>query len=61
MAEAMHNTSEEKSVEQPTNGEPVVVIDQLVKLFAKLRAVDNLTMRIYGGEDRKSTRLNSSH
>jgi len=50
MAEAMHNTSEEKSVEQPTNGEPVVVIDQLVKLFAKLRAVDNLTMRIYGGE-----------
>ena len=50
MAEAMHNTSEEKSVEQPTIGSPVVVIDQLVKLFAKLRAVDNLTMRIYRGE-----------
>ena len=50
MAEAMHNTSEEKPVEQPTIGEPVVVIDQLVKLFGKLRAVDNLTMRIYGGE-----------
>jgi ABC-2 type transport system ATP-binding protein len=28
----------------------VIVIDQLVKLFGKLRAVDNLTMRIYGGE-----------
>src|SRR5947209_1891790 len=50
MAEAMHNTSEEKPVEQPTIGEPGRVIDQRVKQCAKLRAVANLTMRIYGGE-----------
>jgi len=31
-------------------GEPVVVIDHLVKQFRKLRAVDNLSMSIYEGE-----------
>ncbi|HZS76379.1 MAG TPA: ABC transporter ATP-binding protein [Ktedonobacteraceae bacterium] len=30
--------------------EPMVVIDSLVKHFGKLRAVDNLNMRIYTGE-----------
>jgi len=36
--------------EQPANREAVVVIDQLVKRFGKLRAVDNLTMQIRTGE-----------
>ncbi len=36
---------------QPSNdGEPLVVIDQLVKQFGKLRAVDNLSMTIHTGE-----------
>src|SRR5215470_5469084 len=50
MTEAMPGTHEEKSPEQPANGEPMIVIDHLVKQFGKLRAVDNLTMRIYAGE-----------
>jgi ABC-2 type transport system ATP-binding protein len=35
---------------QPIDGEPVVVIDQLVKQFGKLRAVNNLSMTIQAGE-----------
>ncbi len=31
-------------------GEPVVVVDHLVKQFGKLRAVDNLSMSMYEGE-----------
>src|ERR1700682_3881983 len=36
--------------QQPIDGEPVVVIDQLVKQFGKLRAVNNLSMTIHAGE-----------
>lgn len=36
--------------QQATNSEPVVVIDQLVKQFGKLRAVNNLSMTIQAGE-----------
>lgn len=32
------------------NGEPIVVVDQLVKHFGKLRAVDHLSMSIHAGE-----------
>jgi ABC-2 type transport system ATP-binding protein len=47
-----------QSVEQSTaitdegvgRGEPIVVIDRLVKQFGKLRAVDNLSMSIHAGE-----------
>src|ERR1700686_4089512 len=36
--------------QQPIDGEPIVVIDQLVKQFGKLRAVNNLSMTIHAGE-----------
>ena len=36
--------------QQSIDGEPVVVIDQLVKQFGKLRAVNNLSMTIQVGE-----------
>ena len=36
--------------QQSNSGEPLVVIDQLVKQFGKLRAVDNLSMTIHTGE-----------
>ncbi|GAC1518793.1 MAG: ABC transporter ATP-binding protein [Ktedonobacteraceae bacterium] len=36
--------------QQAVNNEPLVVIDQLVKQFGKLRAVDNLNMQINAGE-----------
>ncbi len=35
---------------QPITGEPVVVIDHLVKQFGKVRAVNNLSMTISAGE-----------
>ena len=35
---------------KPNNGEPLVVIDQLVKQFGKMRVVDNLSMNISTGE-----------
>ncbi len=35
---------------QPNKSEPVVVIDQLVKQFGTLHAVDNLSMTIHAGE-----------
>ena len=36
--------------QQSIDGEPVVVIDQLIKQFGKLRAVNNLSMTIQTGE-----------
>jgi ABC-2 type transport system ATP-binding protein len=36
--------------QQSNNSETLVVIDQLVKQFGKLRAVDNLSMTIHAGE-----------
>ena len=40
----------EQEPKHPTGGEPVVVIDHLVKQFGKLRAVNNLSMTIQAGE-----------
>lgn len=42
------NSEQQKA--QSNNSEPVVVIDQLVKQFGKLHAVDNLSMTIHAGE-----------
>src|SRR5579863_6274448 len=41
---------EQKQPQQPISREPLVVIDQLVKQFAKLRAVNNVSMAIQAGE-----------
>ena len=41
---------QEHQSQQPINGESVVVANQLVKQFGKLRAVDNLSMTIHAGE-----------
>lgn len=49
MAEHSAHLSEEQAAKQ-TDGEPVVVIDHLVKQFGKLRAVDDLNMTIHTGE-----------
>ncbi len=40
----------ERQAQRSANGEPVVVVKQLVKEFGKLRAVDNLNMVINTGE-----------
>jgi ABC-2 type transport system ATP-binding protein len=50
MEETTPRVRQEQQLHKPINGEPVVVIDQLVKQFGKLRAVDNLTMTIHAGE-----------
>lgn len=52
MAEAGPDTREGQpgEAQKPGNGEPMVVIERLVKQFGKLRAVDNLDMTIYTGE-----------
>ncbi len=50
MAETRPGVPREQQLHKPINGEPVVVTDQLVKQFGKLRAVDNLTMTIHAGE-----------
>src|SRR6266480_4932516 len=40
----------EQAKQKDRDGEPMVVISQLVKQFGKLRAIDNLTMTINMGE-----------
>ncbi len=50
MAEAAPGSHQRQEFQKPANGEPMVVINQLVKQFGKLRAVDNLTTDIYAGE-----------
>ena len=50
MAEITPAARQGQQLQKPTRGEPVVVTDQLVKRFGKLRAVDNLTMHIRAGE-----------
>jgi len=40
----------EQAIQKDRDGEPMVVISQLVKQFGKLRAIDNLTMTINMGE-----------
>src|SRR5260370_15490394 len=41
---------QEQQSQQAIDGESVVVANQLVKQFGKLRAVDNLSMTIHAGE-----------
>src|SRR5260370_1447885 len=41
---------QEQQEQQAIDGESVVVANQLVKQFGKLRAVDNLSMTIHAGE-----------
>jgi ABC-2 type transport system ATP-binding protein len=50
MTEAKPGAGQRQQLQKPANGEPMVVVNQLVKQFGKLRAVDNLTMNIYAGE-----------
>src|SRR5260370_8612728 len=50
MTEPRPGVPEERQLHKAINGEPVVVIDQLVKQFGKLRAVDNLSLSIDAGE-----------
>lgn len=46
MSEVPPAAQQEQQLQKPVNGEPVVVINHLIKQFGKLRAVDNLTMNI---------------
>ena len=50
MTETTPGARQPQALQKPANGEPMVVVNQLVKQFGKLRAVDNLTMNIYAGE-----------
>src|SRR5260370_13067470 len=50
MTETRPGVPRERQLHKAINGEPVVVIDQLVKQFGKLRAVDNLSLSIDAGE-----------
>ncbi len=50
MGEVTPGAREGQQLQKPVNGESMVVIHQLFKLFGRLRAVDNLTMDIYAGE-----------
>ena len=50
MTEAIPGTRKRQELQKPANGEPMVVVNQLVKQFGKLRAVNNLSMSIYAGE-----------
>jgi ABC-2 type transport system ATP-binding protein len=50
MTDTIPGTHEEQQVQLHGNSEPMVVVEQLVKQFGKLRAVNNLNMTIYKGE-----------
>src|SRR6266516_3541411 len=50
MGKATPSARQGQELQKLANGEPMVVINQLVKLFGRLRAVDNLTMNIRTGE-----------
>src|SRR5260221_13576680 len=50
MTETRPGVPQERQLHKAINGEPVVVIDQLVKQFGKLRAVYNLSLSIDAGE-----------
>ena len=50
MTEVIPGTRKPQELQKPANGEPMVVINQLVKQFGKLRAVNNLTLNIRAGE-----------
>jgi ABC-2 type transport system ATP-binding protein len=50
MTESIPATPKRQELQRPVIGEPMVVVNQLVKEFGKLRAVNNLTMTIHAGE-----------
>src|SRR5260221_12472385 len=50
MSEVPRAAQQEQQLQRSVNGEPVVVINHLIKQFGKLRAVDDFTMNIYAGE-----------
>src|ERR1700747_2951420 len=50
MTEAIPGTRKRQELQKPTNGEPKVVVNQLVKQFGKLQAVNNLSLNIHAGE-----------
>lgn len=50
MTKTIPGTSKRQEMQKPANGEPMVVVNQLVKQFGKLRVIDNLTMNINAGE-----------
>src|SRR3989441_876559 len=50
MAETTPGARQRQELQKPAKGEPMVVVNQLVKQFGKLRAVDNLSMNIHAGE-----------
>src|SRR5260370_11930317 len=50
MTDTIPGTHEEQQVQLHGNSEPMVVVEQLVKQFGKLRAVNNLNMTIFTGE-----------
>jgi ABC-2 type transport system ATP-binding protein len=50
MTEAIPNAHKRQRLVKPANGEPMIVVNRLVKEFGKLRAVNNLTLSIHAGE-----------
>ena len=50
MEEIIPDAHKEQSTEGQVGSEPMVVVEQLVKQFGKLRAVNNLNMTIFTGE-----------
>jgi len=50
MTKTIPGTPKRRELQKPANGEPMVVVNQLVKQFGKLRAIDNLTLNINAGE-----------
>src|SRR6266581_2505885 len=50
MEEIIPDAHKEKHTEGQVGSEPMVVVEQLVKQFGKLRAVNNLNMTIFTGE-----------
>ncbi|MGZ3610729.1 MAG: ABC transporter ATP-binding protein [Ktedonobacteraceae bacterium] len=50
MTNNIPGTRKRQELQKPANGEPMVVVNQLVKQFGKLRAIDDLTFKIHAGE-----------
>jgi ABC-2 type transport system ATP-binding protein len=50
MTNNIPGTRKMQELQKPANGEPMVVVNRLVKQFGKLRAIDNLTLNIHAGE-----------
>lgn len=50
MTENGSGSRQRQQLQKPAHGEHMVVVNQLVKQFGKLRAVDHLTLNIHAGE-----------